>query len=155
MRSAAVMTTSKLSDPAIGLRAKLETLKAAAASERYPTFQVRRDRLRRAIDQIIRNEQRIVDALDADFGGRAEALSLLTDVMAPVRSLRFALRHVERWMRPEKRKPEFPMGLIGGRAQIFHQPLGVVGIVAPWNAPVALSFSPLATALAEIGRAHV
>jgi coniferyl-aldehyde dehydrogenase len=139
----------------LDIRAKFATLKAAAMAEPYPSVAVRRDRLGRAIDSLLRHERSIVDALDADFGGRPEALSLLTDVMAPIRSLRHAKRHVNRWMRTERRIAEFPMGLIGGRASVFHQPLGVVGIVAPWNAPVALAYSPLASALAAGNRAFI
>ena len=130
------------------LQSKFSGLQHAARELPYPSLELRRDRLRRAIDVLIANETRIVAALDADFGGRAEALTLLTDVLSPVRSLRHALRHVKRWMRSESRRPEFPMGLIGARASVFYQPLGVVGVVAPWNAPVALAFSPLASVLA-------
>jgi len=137
------------------LQVKLARLRDAAIAEPYPEVAVRRDRIRRAIDQLIRNEQRILDALMADFGNRPEALNLLTDVMSPIRSLKDALRNVQRWMRPEKRRPEFPMGLIGARTYIFDQPLGVVGIVSPWNAPVALAFTPLAGVLAAGNRAMI
>jgi coniferyl-aldehyde dehydrogenase len=137
------------------LSERLKRIKSAADAEPYPTATVRKDRLRRAIDELIRGEKQIVEAANADFGGRHEALTLLTDVMAPVRSLRYALRRVDRWMRPDKRKPEFPMAWFGARAYIFYQPLGVVGVAAPWNAPVALTFSPLGGILAAGNRAMI
>ena len=146
---------SRDDDVAAALQAKLDRLKAAAAAERYPSLAVRKDRLRRTVDVLLRNEKRIVAALDHDFGGRPEALNLLTDVLAPTRSLKHSLKHVEQWMKTEKRKPEFPMGLVGGTAEVFYQPLGVVGVVAPWNAPVALAFSPLASIFAAGNRAMV
>ncbi len=141
--------------PAMGLSDLLDRQRAAARTEPYPSLAVRKDRLRRAIDTLIRNEARIVDACHADFGNRHEALSLLTEVMAPVRSLKHALKNVERWTRPEKRKPEFPMGLMGARAYIFYQPVGVVGVVSPWNAPVALAYTPLGGILAAGNRAMI
>lgn len=137
------------------LLALLERQRAAARTEPFPTLAVRKDRLRRAIEALIANERRIVEACHTDFGNRHEALSLLTEVMAPVRSLRHALKNVERWMRPEKRRPEFPMGLIGARAYIFHQPLGVIGVVVPWNAPVALAYTPLAGILSAGNRTMI
>lgn len=133
----------------------LEVLRTAAKREPYPSLEVRRDRLQRAIDVLLVNEKRIVEALDADFGGRPEALSLLADVMAPVNSLRHAHKNVARWMRPEKRKSMFPLGLIGGRARVYHQPLGVIGIVVPWNVPVGIGFTGLAGALAAGNRALI
>ena len=141
--------------PMVDLQALLERQRAAANAEPYPTLAVRKDRLRRAIATLIRNEKRIVEACHADFGNRHEALSLLTEVMAPVRSLKQALKNVDRWIRPEKRKPEFPMGLMGARAYIFYQPLGVVGVVVPWNAPVALAYTPLAGILSAGNRAMI
>ncbi len=137
------------------LLARLARLRAAHENDPYPTAAVRIDRLRRAVDVLIKNEKRISDTINADFAGRPEPINLLVDVMAPVRTLKYSLKHVERWMRPEKRKPEFPMGLIGGRAGVFHQPLGVVGKVSPWNAPVALAFSPLGSILAAGNRAFL
>lgn len=137
------------------LQGILECQRAAANAEPYPTLALRKDRLRRAVDVLIMNEKRIVEACHADFGNRHEALSLLTEVMAPVRSLKHALKNVERWMRPEKRRPEFPMGLMGARAYIFHQPLGVIGVVVPWNAPVALAYTPLAGIFAAGNRAMI
>ena len=136
----------------LDLRSKFDRLKKAANDEPYPTLAVRKDRLKRAIDIVLKNERQIVHAINADFGGQPEALSLIVDVLAPTRSLKYALKNVERWMRPDMRKPEFPMGLMGARAGVFYQPMGVVGNMSPWNAPIALSFSPLASILAAGNR---
>lgn len=139
----------------VELRSKLARLKAAASAEPYPSAEVRRDRLRRAVDVLQRSDKRIHEAINADFGGRPEALNLLVDTLAPIRSLKHSIKHLEGWMRIDRRKPEFPMGLIGGKAGVFYQPLGVVGNVSPWNAPVALAFTPLASILAAGNRAFL
>lgn len=137
------------------LQRRLARLRAAFEAEPYPTAAVRKDRLKRGIAILMRNEKRIVDALSADFGSRAEPTTLLADVMVPIRAMRYAMRHLERWMKPERRSCDFPMGLIGARAYVFYQPLGVIGIVAPWNAPLGLAFQPLAGALAAGNRALI
>lgn len=130
----------------------LAVMREAAGREPYPDLATRRDRLQAAIAMILRNEQRIVDALEADFGGRPHALSLMAEVVAPVNSLRHAHKHVAHWMRPEKRPSMFPFGLIGGRGWVHHQPLGVIGIVVPWNVPMGIGFTGLAGALAAGNR---
>ena len=137
------------------LHRRLARLRAAYEAEPYPSAALRKDRLRRGIDVLMSNEKRIVDALQADFAGRAEPTTLLADVMVPIRAMRYAIRHLDRWMKPEKRKADFPMGLIGAKTYIFYQPLGVIGIVAPWNAPLGLAFQPLAGALAAGNRAMI
>jgi coniferyl-aldehyde dehydrogenase len=80
----------------------------------------------------------------SDFGHRSRDMSRVTDIMGSVKPLKFARDHVRRWMKPEKRKPEFPMGLFGARAYVRYQPKGVVGLISPWNFPVTLTFTPLA-----------
>lgn len=137
------------------LDARLARLRAAYEAEPYPSAAVRKDRLQRGIDAVLKNEKRVVDAVLADFGGRAEPTTLLADVMVPIRAMRYAKNRVEKWMRPEKRKADFPLGLIGSRQYIFYQPLGVVGIVSPWNAPFGLAYQPLAGALAAGNRAII
>lgn len=137
------------------LDARLALQRAALEAEPYPELAVRKDRLQRALDVTLQNEKRIVEATRADFGQRPELSTLLADLMFPVSALRHALKNVERWMRPEKRKPDFPFNVLGARASIFYQPLGVVGIMAPWNLPFGLGYAPLAGVLAAGNRAMI
>jgi coniferyl-aldehyde dehydrogenase len=137
------------------LSAKLELQRNAVESEPYPELKVRKDRLQRALDAVINNEKLIVEATQEDFGKRPELSVLLADLLYPVSALRHAIGRVERWMRPEKRKPDFPFNLLGARAYVFYQPLGVVGIMAPWNLPFGLGYAPLAGVLAAGNRAII
>ena len=137
------------------LDARLALQRTAVDNEPYPELAVRVDRLRRALDATLKNEKRIVEATQADFGQRPELGALLAELMFPVSALRHAIKHVERWMRPEKRKADFPFNVLGARASIFYQPLGVIGIMAPWNLPYALGYAPLAGVLAAGNRAMI
>ena len=96
-----------------------------------------------------------MDALNEDFSCRPRELSMLTDVAASIQPFKGAMKHVRKWMKPEKRKSTFPMGLLGGRSRIEYQPLGVVGVISPWNFPVNLTFAPLADILAAGNRAMI
>jgi len=58
-------------------------------------------------------------------------------------------------MRPEKRKPEFPLGLLGSKAELQFQPKGVIGVLSPWNFPVNLTFTPLAGIFAAGNRCMI
>lgn len=113
----------------------------------------RRDRLERAVGVLLTHQTALVEALTADFGHRSPHQSLFTDVAASIGPLRHAQRHLERWMRPERRRAgPFPLNLLGARARIEYQPLGVVGVISPWNFPVNLTFAPLAGVLAAGNR---
>lgn len=135
------------------LRDVFERQKQDYVSASYPTLEIRKDRLQRGRAAVVKNRDRIVEAINADFGNRPRLISLLADVLVPVRALKNAESNLKKWMKPEKRAADFPLGLIGARAYIQYQPLGVVGIMAPWNAPVALCMTPLAGVLAAGNRA--
>ena len=137
------------------LQRRLARLRTAYDAEPYPEAKLRKDRLKRGIAVLLANEQRVIDAVNTDFGGRAEPTTLLADLMVPVRAMRYAIRNLDRWMKPERRRSDFPLGLLGMRSYVFYQPLGVVGVVAPWNAPLGLAFQPLASVLAAGNRAMV
>ena len=113
------------------------------------------DRLDRAIALLVDHQQRLVEALSADFGHRSRHQSLFTDIAASIGPLKHAKKHLAEWMRPEKRKVDFPMNLLGARARIEYQPLGVVGVISPWNFPVNLTFTPLAGILAAGNRCMI
>jgi coniferyl-aldehyde dehydrogenase len=70
--------------------------------------------------------------------------------------LRHAQKNLARWMKPDKRKPgPFPLNLLGAKARVEYQPLGVVGVISPWNFPVNLTFTPLAGILAAGNRCMI
>lgn len=137
------------------MEALLARQKAAFTAELPVSAEVRKDRLRRAIDAVLRHSDGFVKALSDDFGHRSAEQSLMTDIMASVKPLRHALAHVERWMKPERRRLDFPLGLLGARAHVEWVPKGVVGIISPWNFPVNLTFAPLANVLAAGNRAMI
>ncbi len=113
------------------------------------------DRLDRGIDVTIKYQDKLVAALNEDFSCRSREVSLITDVAASVAPLKHAKKHLRSWMKPEKRPTMFPLNLLGGRSRIEYQPLGVVGVISPWNFPVNLTFGPLAGILAAGNRAMI
>jgi coniferyl-aldehyde dehydrogenase len=134
---------------------QLHRLRTAQRAGGIPDVVTRKKRLQQCIDLLVENQDDLVNALDEDYGGRSPYLSKMSDVLMPVGHLKHAIKHVEKWMKAEKRPVMFPMGLFGGRARIEYQPLGVVGIMSPWNFPMAMIFHPLANALAAGNRVMI
>ena len=116
---------------------------------------VRRDRLKRAAAMVRDNADRFCDSLSEDFGHRSREQSMLTDIAGSIGPIAHALKNLDRWAKPERRAVQFPLGLLGARAWVEYQPLGVVGVIAPWNFPVNLVMSPLAGVFAAGNRAMV
>lgn len=137
------------------LRARLEQMRAGFLSELPVTFEVRRDRIRRAIAMTLKHADALLAASLQDFPGRRAELARLTDLFMPLEAMRHAERKLAAWMKPQKRGAPQPFSLFGARAQVQYQPLGVVGVVAPWNAPLTLLLLPLATILAAGNRAFL
>jgi coniferyl-aldehyde dehydrogenase len=137
------------------LNAVLAAQRAAAAAELPVGAAVRKDRLQRAIHMLVENGQKFVDALSEDFGHRSADQSWMTDITTPIRQLKHAKKHVDRWMKAERRPLDFPLGLLGARARIEYQPKGVIGVISPWNFPVQLTVGPLAGIFAAGNRAMV
>ena len=134
--------------------ARLHRLQREAfARERYPSLAVRRDRLRRLLELTRRHERAIVDAIDADFGSRSAHETRLAELLIVANGIRDALRDLKHWMRP--RRVATPLALLPGRGEILPQPLGVIGIIAPWNYPFQLAMAPATGALAAGNRVLV
>jgi len=125
--------------------------RAAFARERYPSLAVRRDRLARLMSLLTTHERRFVDAVDHDFGGRSSQETRLAELFIVTSEIAEAQRMLPRWMRAER--VATPLHLLPGRARIERQPVGVAGIVSPWNYPVQLALAPLVGALAAGNRA--
>lgn len=133
----------------------LSAQKAAHIRDGAPSAAKRIEWLDKAIALVVDHQKDIVDALAEDFGHRSKDMSQLTDVASSIGPLQHAKKNLAKWMRPEKRKVDFPFGLLGSRAEIHYQPKGTVGIISPWNFPVNLTFGPLAGVFAAGNRAMI
>ena len=109
-----------------------------------PSYELRIDRLNRVKDIVIQNKERITEALNTDFGARSQSQSLISDVYAVLPPFTYAKKHLKSWMKDEKRKSNFPFGLMGAKSYIHREPLGSIGMISPWNFPIYLSLAPLA-----------
>ncbi|HEY6923807.1 MAG TPA: coniferyl aldehyde dehydrogenase, partial [Steroidobacteraceae bacterium] len=133
----------------------LDAQRASFLAEGFVSERVRRDRLTRAIDLLVSHEARICDAVAADFGQRPASLTRFMDIFPAVHALKFARKNLKRWMRPISRVLGFPNVAPGSSGEIAYQPLGVVGVISPWNFPVTLTFGPLAGILAAGNRCMI
>lgn len=125
----------------------------AFAAAPFPPIEVRRARLKALRDALRRYQDRLAEAISADFDGRSSFESKLADLVGPVLEINHARRHLRGWMRPRRRDTEIVF--ITNRAFVMYQPKGVVGIIAPWNFPVYLALGPLVAAIAAGNRAMI
>ena len=113
----------------------------------------RRQRIQRVIELLVRYQQPLVEAMDADFGGRPQGFSLMNDVLGSLASLKYARDHLPHWVEDEPRQVFAPYDQLGAKAWVMHQPKGSIGIMGTWNAPLFTLLSPLACVLAAGNRA--
>ena len=137
------------------MRKILDRQKRAYLKDGVVSNAVRHDRLERAVNVIKKNKEKFVDAMSADFGHRSRHQSLFSDIALSISPLRHAQKNLKRWRKSEKRSAMFPLNLLGAKARIDYQPLGVVGLISPWNFPVNLTFAPLAGVLSAGNRVMI
>jgi coniferyl-aldehyde dehydrogenase len=133
----------------------LDAQRSAFLAEGFVSDRVRRDRLTRAIDLLVSHETQICEAVAADFGQRPASLTRFMDIFPAVHALKFARKNLKRWMKPLPRALGFPNIAPGSSAEVVYQPLGIVGVISPWNFPVTLTFGPLAGILAAGNRCMI
>ena len=134
----------------------LDRQRAAYLAEGVVSSETRMDRLERAVQAVKKHQKAFVQAMNEDFGHRSEHQSLFTDVASSVGPLRHAQQNLKRWQKKDKRKvtPGI-LALLGAKAWVEYQPLGVVGVISPWNFPVNLTFTPLAGVLSAGNRCMI
>ncbi|WP_082734340.1 coniferyl aldehyde dehydrogenase [Novosphingobium sp. CCH12-A3] len=125
----------------------------AFMAARPEPLSTRNDRLERCARMLLAHGEDFARAMSADFGHRSHEQSMLTDIMPSISLIRYSQKRMKAWSKPEKRHVNFPLNLLGARAEVRYEPKGVIGIVAPWNFPVGLTMGPLAQAFAAGNRA--
>lgn len=135
------------------LSALLEQQRRAFEAERIPSREVRDDRLFRLGHLVGEREAEFIAAIDADFGHRPRQQTQMAEIVTVRGAVRYARYFLKSWMKPERVRtgPHF----WPARTRLVRQPLGVVGIVAPWNYPLALSLGPAVAAIAAGNRVMI
>lgn len=115
-----------------------------------PSATERKENLKRLKRVLLKNESRILDAIDRDFSCRSRDETLIAEVMPSVQGINYALKHLDGWMKPSRRAVSVLFQPASNK--VHYQPLGVVGVIVPWNYPIFLAVGPLVAALAAGNR---
>ncbi|WP_221799377.1 coniferyl aldehyde dehydrogenase [Oceanobacter mangrovi] len=137
-------TLSNASATATELQQVLQRMKKQHLQAGPASAALRKDRLARSIKLIRDNHKQLTAAMSADFGHRSAFHSGAADLAGTIRLLQYAIDHLDEWMQDE----HTPAPAAGMETYIRYQPLGVVGVISPWNFPVNLAFGPLANVFA-------
>ncbi|MBN3786972.1 coniferyl aldehyde dehydrogenase [Burkholderia sp. Ac-20353] len=136
-----------------GLESILAAQRAAHAADPNPDARQRLDRLHRLATMTEQHGAELVQAIQADFGHRSAHETRLTDLLMVGTAIRHAARHLPTWMKTRRAKTA--LHYLPGRNRLMRQPLGVVGILSPWNYPYQLAMGPAIAAIAAGNRVMI
>jgi coniferyl-aldehyde dehydrogenase len=147
------ITDSEIKNSEQSLTSILEQQKLDYKLSPAPSIQYRKEQLLALKVALLSHQNKLVSALNQDYGQRAKQDSLIADILPCVMNINYTLKNLKKWSKPQRRHA----GLLLSPAKItvHYQPLGVIGIMVPWNFPVMLSIGPLIGALAAGNRAMI
>jgi coniferyl-aldehyde dehydrogenase len=130
-------------------RQRAEYLKAPT-----PDYRQRREDLRTLKRMLGENREDIIAAINQDYGNRSRHETMFGEIITVNDSINDALKNLKSWMKVQRRHIDVTL-FPGGRNRVIPQPLGVVGLIIPWNFPINLAFSQLVAVFAAGNRAMV
>ena len=135
------------------LQRLLDAQRTAHRADPMPSVAVRRNRIDRLLALVLDNTDELVDAIVADFGSKSPTATLSTEIVGMLSNIEHTRKNLKKWMRPRK-------ALRGSRltrlsAEVVPTPLGVVGVIGPWNFPLHLAIMPTAAAFAAGNRVMI
>ena len=136
------------------LRAQFDRQRACYLADPVPDFKQRKEDLLNLKRMINENLEEIIAAINEDYGNRSRHETQFAEIITSTDGINDIVKHLKKWMKVQKRHVDVSM-FAGGKNRVIPQPLGVVGIIVPWNFPINLSFLPLASAFAAGNRAMV
>ncbi len=127
--------------------------KSAFRSQPMLSAEDRVSQLQRLRDIIARYQDQLAQAVSEDFGHRSLDETKFAEIMTSLEGIKYYQKNLRAWMRPQKRHVN-PLHL-PAKARVVFQPLGVVGVIVPWNYPIFLAIGPLMAALAAGNRVMI
>ncbi|HEX3772257.1 MAG TPA: coniferyl aldehyde dehydrogenase [Polyangiaceae bacterium] len=129
----------------------LARLRAAGLKAGAPSYEARIDALEKLERAIHKRKDAMTAAVSRDFGNRSKHETLVAEIFVLLGEIEHAKQNLRDWMEPEDRQTGWQF--LPATCQIVYQPLGVVGVISPWNYPISLALGPLVAALAAGNRA--
>ena len=126
----------------------------AYQADRCPSHAQRVADLRAMHRLLVDNREALISAVNADYGCRSRFETIVAELLMNQEGILDAIKQLKKWMKPQKRHldiTQYPMA----RARVIPQPVGVVGIVVPWNFPISMAFAPLTCAFAAGNRVMI
>ncbi|TFH76651.1 MULTISPECIES: coniferyl aldehyde dehydrogenase [Pseudomonas] len=139
-----------LQQPLEELNRLFNAQRAAYAANPMPPAAQRQQWLKALRDLLSSERQALIEAISSDFSHRSADETLLAELMPSLHGIHYANRHISQWMKPSRRK--VGVAFQPASAKVVYQPLGVVGVIVPWNYPLFLAMGPLTGALAAGNR---
>ncbi|TRW48864.1 coniferyl aldehyde dehydrogenase [Aliidiomarina halalkaliphila] len=132
------------------LTALFQACQRAYHDQPVPPASARIAHLERLEKALLQQQEDFVQAINDDFGKRSEDETRLAELLPSLEGIKYAKKRIKRWMRPSRRS--VGLAFQPAKARVEYQPLGVVGIIVPWNYPLYLAIGPLTAALAAGNR---
>ncbi|MDP2306684.1 MAG: coniferyl aldehyde dehydrogenase [Pseudomonadota bacterium] len=133
------------------VRVPFERLRAAwRAQTTPPDVKARLAVLAKLQAWIVAHQEDIAKAISADFGHRSHHETIAAELALAATDLQHTRAQLSSWARPESRATFW--GFLPASSRLVRQPLGIVGIVVPWNYPFQLAVMPLTAAIAAGNR---
>ena len=108
----------------------------------------------KALSQMLSgNQEALIKAISQDFSNRSADETRLAEIMPSLQGIHYASSRIKKWMKPSRRS--VGMAFQPAAAKVIYQPLGVVGVIVPWNYPLFLAMGPLVGALAAGNRVMI
>ena len=134
----------------IQLTSLLARLRASFLRDDAPSLAQRKADLKKLKTALLARRGEFAKAINSDFGHRSAYETAILDFVPLIHGINYLTKHVGKWMRPRRR--HVAVHFQPGAARVLYQPLGIIGIMSPWNYPVSLALMPLATAIAAGNR---
>ncbi|KZY30675.1 coniferyl-aldehyde dehydrogenase [Oleiphilus sp. HI0043] len=127
--------------------------KAAFRKNPMPSYQERVANLKKLRSMLLDNQDEIIETISSDFSNRSADETKLAELMTTIHGIDYNIKNLKSWMSKDKKKISPLFQPATGFVQ--YQPLGIIGIISPWNYTVSLSMGPLVAALAAGNRSMI
>jgi acyl-CoA reductase-like NAD-dependent aldehyde dehydrogenase len=125
------------------VRAAVDRARLAQPGWAAKTFDERAAYMRRALKVLLRRQEEFMDVITRETG-RSRVETIIMEMFAACDSLSYYAKHAGRILSDKKVGLHL---LKTKKLLVTYKPLGVVGIITPWNGPFILSLNPTVQAL--------